>query len=62
MVMLRHVRQSCIGNEDCVVTCADDEVALNAFCPQREPPIFVNERSISCGYGNRRPMVAICAK
>jgi len=60
--MLRHVRQNCLGNEDCVATCAEDEVALNAFCPRREPPIFVNERAISCGYGNRRPMVAICAK
>ena len=62
MVLLRHVRQNCIGNEDCVVMCAADEVALSAFCPQREPPMFVSERTISCGYGNRRPMVAICAR
>jgi hypothetical protein len=59
---LRQVRQDCVGNRDCVVTCADNEVALNAFCPYREPPMFVSERAISCGYGNRAAMVAICVK
>jgi len=59
---LRHVRQDCVGNRDCIVTCADNEVALNAFCPYREPPMFVSEHAVSCGYGNRTAMVAICVK
>ena len=59
---LRHVRADCVGNRDCIVTCANNEVALNAFCPQREPPMFRSEREISCGYGNRAAMVAICVK
>jgi hypothetical protein len=59
---MRHVRQNCLSNQDCIVTCAANELAVNAFCPHREPPIFVSEHAISCGYGNRAAMVAICVK
>jgi hypothetical protein len=59
---LRHVRQNCVGNRDCIVACAGNEIALNAFCPQRRQPMLVSEGQISCGYGNRAPMVAVCVR
>jgi hypothetical protein len=60
--VLRHVRQDCVGNRDCVATCAENERVLSAFCPQRSPPMYVSERALSCGYGNRAQMVAVCVK
>ena len=59
---LRHVRKDCVSNQDCIVACNANEVAVNAFCPHREPAMYRSEREISCGYGNRTPMIAICVK
>jgi hypothetical protein len=58
----RHVRKDCVSNQDCVVACNANEIAINAFCPHREPAMYRNEHEISCGYGNRTPMIAICVK
>jgi hypothetical protein len=59
---LRQVRRDCAEDRDCTVTCADDEIAINAFCPKRASAILTGLREISCGTANRAPMVAICAK
>jgi hypothetical protein len=59
---IREVRQNCSADRDCAVTCADDEIALNAFCPKRAPAILTNLHEISCGTANQTVMVAICAK
>jgi hypothetical protein len=56
------VRQDCVSYRECSVTCEANEIAINAFCPHREPAIFRSQRELSCGYGNRTPMVAICVK
>ncbi len=59
---LRQVRQDCAEDRDCAVTCADDEIAINAFCPKRAPAVMTSLHAISCGTANQAPMVAICAK
>jgi hypothetical protein len=59
---LRQVRQDCAEDRDCAVTCADDEIAINAFCPKRAPAVMTSLRDISCGTANQAAMVAICAK
>jgi Collagen triple helix repeat (20 copies) len=59
---LRQVRQDCAEDRDCAVTCADDEIAINAFCPKRAPALLTSLREISCGTANQAPMVAICAR
>jgi hypothetical protein len=59
---LRQVRQDCAEDRDCAVTCADDEIAINAFCPKRAPAVMTSLREISCGTANQAPMVAICAR
>jgi hypothetical protein len=59
---LRQVRQDCAEDRDCAVTCADDEIAINAFCPKRAPAMMTSLRAISCGTANQAAMVAICAK
>jgi hypothetical protein len=56
------VRKDCVSNQDCIVACAADEIALNAFCPRRLPPMYRSANEISCGYGNRTPMIAICVR
>jgi hypothetical protein len=59
---IRQVRQDCAEDRECAVTCADDEVALNAFCPKRAPAVMTSLHEISCGIANQAAMVAICAK
>jgi hypothetical protein len=56
------VRRDCVANQDCIVACNDNEVAVNAFCPHRVPAMYRSAHEISCGYGNRTPMVAICVR
>ena len=42
--------------------CADDEIAVNAFCPRRGAAVMTSLREISCGTANPSAMVALCAK
>jgi Collagen triple helix repeat (20 copies) len=59
---IRQVRQDCAEDRECAVSCGDDEVAINAFCPKRAPAIMTSLREISCGTANQAAMVALCAK
>jgi len=59
---IRQVRRDCAEDRECAVACADDEIAINAFCPKRAPAILTSLREISCGTANQAPMVAICGK
>jgi hypothetical protein len=59
---IRQVRQDCSEDRECTVTCADDEIAVNAFCPKRGVAIMTSLREISCGTANPSAMVALCAK
>jgi hypothetical protein len=59
---IRQVRQDCTQERECAVTCGDDEIAINAFCPKRAPAMMTSLREISCGTANQAAMVAICAK
>jgi hypothetical protein len=59
---IRRVQQDCTEDHECTVTCGDDEVAVNAFCPKRAPAVMTNLREISCGTANQAAMVALCAK
>jgi hypothetical protein len=59
---IRQVPQDCAEANDCAVTCADDEIAVNAFCPKKAAPILNSLREISCGTGNQAAMTAFCAK
>jgi hypothetical protein len=59
---IRQVRQDCSEDRECTVTCADDEIAVNAFCPKRGAAIMTSLREISCGTANPSAMVALCAK
>jgi hypothetical protein len=59
---IRQVRQDCSEDRECTVTCADDEIAVNAFCPKRGTAIMTSLREISCGTANPSAMVALCAK
>jgi hypothetical protein len=56
------VRNDCVANQECKISCDANEMAINAFCPYRVPPIFRSAREVSCGYGNRAAMVAICVR
>ena len=58
---IRQVRQNCSEDRECAVTCADDEIAVNAFCPKRGAAIMTSLREISCGTANPSAMVALCA-
>jgi hypothetical protein len=53
------VRQDCTDGQDCAVSCADNEVALNAVCAAG-PASLRSARLVSCGSGNPRPMIAFC--
>jgi hypothetical protein len=59
---IRQVRQDCSEDRECAVTCADDEIAVNAFCPKRGAAIMTSLHEISCGTENPSAMVALCAK
>jgi hypothetical protein len=59
---IRRVQQDCIEDRECVVTCGDDELAINAFCPKRAAAIMMSLQEISCGTANQATMVALCAK
>ena len=59
---IRQVRQDCSEDRECTVTCADDEIAVNAFCPKRGAAIMTSLREISCGTANPSAMIALCAK
>jgi len=59
---IRQVRQDCAEDRECAVTCADDEIAVNAFCPKKAPAIMMSLHEISCGTANLTAMVALCAK
>jgi hypothetical protein len=59
---MRQIQQDCSEDRECVVTCADDEIAINAFCPKKTPAIMTNLHEISCGTANPSAMVALCAK
>jgi hypothetical protein len=59
---LRQVQQDCTDDQECTVQCAQGEVALSAFCPKKAPAVLDSARDISCGTGNRAPMIAFCAK
>jgi hypothetical protein len=59
---IRQVRQDCSADRECAVTCAEEEIAINAFCPKKAAAILSSLREISCGDANTAPMVAFCAK
>jgi len=44
------------------VQCAQGEMALSAFCPKKAPAVLDGPSGITCGTGNRAPMVAFCAR
>jgi hypothetical protein len=56
------VQQVCVEDRDCLASCAEDEIAINAFCPKKAPAVLNSLREISCGSGNQFTMVAFCAK
>jgi hypothetical protein len=60
--IIRQVRRDCTEDHECAVACADDEVAINAFCPKRASAIMTSLHEISCGTVNHAAMVALCAK
>jgi Collagen triple helix repeat (20 copies) len=60
-VKIRRVRQACSAGQICAVMCAQNETALNAFCPKQAPATLTGDRSVSCGIGNSDAMVAYCA-
>jgi len=45
-----------------MVACAEDEIAVNAFCPNRTAAMLTSLRAITCGITNPTAMVAFCAK
>lgn len=57
---LRVVRQACETGQDCRVTCGEEEIALNAYCPAG-PARLTGEREVSCGSGEQQRMIAYCA-
>ena len=59
---IRQVQQDCVEDRDCLASCAEDEIAINAFCPKKAPAVLNSLREISCGSGNQFTMVAFCAK
>jgi Collagen triple helix repeat (20 copies) len=59
---IREVQQVCVEDRDCLASCAEDEIAINAFCPKKAPAVLNSLREISCGSGNQFTMVAFCAK
>jgi hypothetical protein len=59
---IRQVQQVCVEDRDCLASCAEDEIAINAFCPKKAPAVLNSLREISCGSGNQFTMVAFCAK
>ena len=59
---IRQVQQDCVEDRDCLASCAEDEIAVNAFCPKKAPAVLNSLREISCGSGNQLTMVAFCAK
>jgi hypothetical protein len=59
---VRQVQQDCVEDRDCLASCAEDEIAINAFCPKKTPAVLNSLREISCGSGNQFTMVAFCAK
>jgi hypothetical protein len=56
------VQQTCTAGQDCVVACAESEVAVGAYCPKRVAAVLTSPRIVSCGDGNDAPMVAFCAR
>jgi hypothetical protein len=58
---IREVRQDCANGQDCAVTCADGEVALNAVCAAGHASLR-SDRLVSCGTDNPTPMIAFCAR
>jgi len=61
-IHIRRVQQDCTEDHECAVTCGDDEVVVNAFCPKRALAVMTNLREISCGTDNQAAMVALCAR
>ncbi len=59
---IREVRQDCSAELECAVRCAEDEIAVNAFCPKKTPATLTSLHDISCGEANRSAMVALCVK
>jgi hypothetical protein len=59
---IRQVEQTCNEDHEFAVTCAADEIAVNAFCPRKAPATLTSLREISCGTANGSAMVALCAK
>ena len=57
---IRRVRQACSAGQICAVTCDQNEIALNAFCPKQAPATLTGDRGVSCGIGNSEAMVAYC--
>jgi len=60
-LQIRRVRQACSAGQICAVTCDQNEIALNAFCPKQAPATLTGDHSVSCGIGNSDAMVAYCA-
>jgi hypothetical protein len=60
-LQVRQVRQDCTNGSDCMVACADGEIAINAVCPAGAAALR-DERQISCGSANAAPMIAFCAR
>jgi hypothetical protein len=53
-------RLDCSAN-GCQGGCANDEVAISAFCPSGAP-IADGDRDVKCAEGRERPAVLVCAK
>jgi hypothetical protein len=61
-MQVRRVSQPCTADKSCVVTCDQGEVAINAFCPKKEPAAITGEREVFCGPGNDGAMIGYCAR
>jgi len=48
-------------DDGCQGGCAEDEVAISAFCPAGAPTAD-GDRDVKCAEGRERPAVLVCAK
>jgi hypothetical protein len=60
-----HIVRTTCDERSCVAKCADDEIAISAWCgTARNPTNFPTERSATCRGRSEtnNPLVAVCAK
>jgi hypothetical protein len=60
-----HIVRTTCDERNCLATCADDEIAISAWCgAARNPTSFPSERSAACRgrAETNNPLVAVCAK